>query len=164
MKKIDIWTDGSCRINPGPGGYGVLIIEDNEIISAYNETCEKTTNNREEMKAIIYALRYATIYAHDAFYTIHSDSAYCVNMFNDWIKKWANKNWINTKGKEVENLDLVKIIYEYAKIDFPNFRVVKTHGHVGILENELADALATNNLKRFNKILEDNNELKVKEE
>lgn len=157
----DIWTDGSCKKNPGPGGFGVLIMEENEIISAYNDTCEQTTNNREEMKAILYALEYAAARTEDTF-IIHSDSAYCVNMCNSWIFTWARNSWKNSKNKEVENIDLVQDLYKYINKDFPNFQVVKTKGHIGILENELADALATNNLVRFNKIVEKNS-IKIKE-
>lgn len=150
---FDIWTDGSCRRNPGPGGFGVIGVQEGKIIFAHNEICEQTTNNREEMKAILYALEYTAAFPEEVF-IIHSDSAYCVNMCNDWIFTWVRNNWKNSKNKEVENIDLVKELYIHLNKVFPNFQIVKTKGHVGIIENELADALATNNLIKFNKILE----------
>lgn len=156
-----IWTDGSCRQNPGPGGFGILVMEKDEIIHTYNDTCEETTNNREEMKAILYAFEYAAARPYDTF-LIHSDSAYCVNMCNSWIFTWVRNNWKNSKNKEVENIDLVKALYKYINKDFPNFQVIKTKGHVGIVQNELADALATNNLVKFNKIVEKNS-IKIRE-
>lgn len=167
MRYVDIWTDGACKGNPGPGGYGVVIIrpilDGRKIELAYGEQCGDTTNNREEMKTILYAFDLAaTCYKNDIC-IIHSDSAYCVNMCNNWIYTWAKNNWKNSKKKEVENLDLVFSFYNYLTIDFFNCQVVKTNGHCGIIENELADALATGNDYKFNKIIKDNHILYKKQ-
>lgn len=165
MRYLDIWTDGACKGNPGPGGFGVVVIApilndilDGRIIKlAYSEQSENTTNNREELKAILYAFELAaTAYKNDIC-IIHSDSAYCVNICNDWIFNWAKNNWMNSKKKEVENIDLIKSLYKYINIDFFNCQVVKTYGHVGIVENELADALATGNKAKFDKIKKEHN-------
>lgn len=155
---INIYTDGACSKNPGKGGFGIVVSENNEIIYAYSDYCEDiTTNNREELKAMLTGLRLATSEYKDKICTIYSDSAYCVNIFNLWIKGWARNNWMNTKNKTVENDDLIKEIYPFAEMDFPNFKICKVPGHAGILENELADALASKNSKKLAKIIEENN-------
>jgi ribonuclease HI len=77
-------------------------------------------------------------------------------MCNEWIRNWARNHWMNSKKVEVENIDLVKEIYNYIALDFPNFQITKVPGHSGVLGNELADALATNNKAKFDKILSEN--------
>lgn len=162
------YTDGACSGNPGPGGFGVVqiytewretyaeYIESKSVPYMYSEQCENTTNNREEMKAILHVFEIAANDP-DNQYTIYSDSAYCVNMINDWIWGWAKNNWKNSKKKEVENLDLVLQLYKYISKDFFNCQVYKCQAHSGIIENELADALATKNDVKFKKILVENN-------
>lgn len=169
MKKNKIfYTDGACSGNPGPGGFGVVqiytewretyteYIESKSVPYKYSEQCENTTNNREEMKAILHVFEIAANDP-DNQYIIYSDSAYCVNMINDWIWGWAKNNWKNSKKKEVENLDLVLQLYKYINKDFFNCQVYKCQAHSGIIENELADALATKNDVKFKKILVENN-------
>lgn len=162
------YTDGSCKGNPGPGGFGVVsistvyrqtyseYIESNSIDYKYSEQCACTTNNREELKAILHVFQLAAA-DKDNKYIIYSDSAYVVNMINSWIYNWAKNNWKNSKNKEVENIDLIKELYNYLNIDFFNCQVVKVPGHVNILGNELADALATNNTTKYLKLLKENN-------
>lgn len=162
------YTDGACSGNPGPGGFGVVqistvwretlaeYIESKSVAYQYSEQCENTTNNREEMKAILHVFKIAANDP-DSQYIIYSDSAYCVNMINDWIWGWAKNNWKNSKKKEVENLDLVLQLYKYISKDFFNCQVIKTKGHCGIAENELADALATQNFSKFEKVCKTNN-------
>ena len=153
---IRFYTDGSCRTNPGPGGYGVLMLIDGwEVTKEYSEHCDSTTNNREELKAIIKALEAATSLLEEMPNTfdkiyIYSDSAYCVNMCNDWIWTWARNDWKNSKKKVVENVDLVHTLYKYLNKDFFNCQVEirKVKGHVGIWENEYVDALATGDEKK----------------
>jgi ribonuclease HI len=154
---IHIWTDGSSKGNPGPGGYGVVILQNNNIIYQYNKQENKITNNQAEIKAVLHAFELAqTKYANETC-IIHSDSAYAVNMCNNWIFTWAKNNWINSKKKIVENVELVKSLYKYLSKDFFNCQVVKTNGHSNIVENELADALATNDMNKFNKIVQEKN-------
>lgn len=152
---IHIWTDGSSRGNPGPGGYGIVIINGNEVVYKYNKQEQKITNNQAEMKAVLHAFEIAENLYSNQNCIVHSDSAYVVNMCNNWIFTWAKNNWINSKNKRVENIDLVKSLYKYLSKDFFNCQVVKTTGHANVTENELADALATNNIIKFNKIIEE---------
>ena len=103
-----------------------------------------TTNNREEMKAILWALYNYGVSADSFTYpVVYTDSLYCVNTFNDWMYRWKNNNWRKVDKSTPENLDLIKfydIIYNKwnRKIDLR-----KIIGHAGIEGNELADDLAT---------------------
>lgn len=146
MNDIEIYTDGACAGNPGNGGWATITYDkDSRIIyDAYcSELIQNTTNNRMEIEAILMALKLAdTKYANKKV-TIYSDSAYCVNMFNSWITTWAGNGWMNSKKETVANLDLVKMLYQYKKIEFPNFQVVKCAGHTkDNIGNQLADAYA----------------------
>lgn len=156
---IKIYTDGSCIKNPdGPGGFGVIAINNNDIVYLYSTRTNNTTNNREELKAIINAFEYAQQDKNlEETFIIYSDSAYCVNMINDWIYKWQRNGWRRAKNQPIENLDLVQIIYKYITKDWFNCEVQKTSGHVGITENELADALATGDFNKFMKTFEHSN-------
>ena len=125
----------------------VIIIDYN-----YNEFCHQTTNNREELKAILHVFKLAAADP-EAEYVVYSDSAYAVTMINSWIWGWSKNNWLNSKKKEVENLDLVRELYSYLTIDFFNCQVKKVSGHAGELGNEMADALATNNEDKLKKLV-----------
>lgn len=163
---IKIYVDGGCSGNPGPGSFGVAALNEEETILLYNvssETTQMTTNNREELKALIHALDKTQTIFKDEQCIIYTDSAYCANMFNDWIHGWARNGWKNSKKQTVENLDLVQQLYEFAKLEFPNFELCRVRGHVGIAGNELADALATHDDNKFVKVLQKHN-IKTREE
>lgn len=146
------YTDGACSGNPGPGGFGVVCIEDNTIKYKYSEQSEQTTNNREELKAILHIFELEEDNPNE-YICIFSDSAYAVNMLDNWIWTWAKNGWINSKKKEVENIDLVKSLYKYISKDFFHCQVFKVAGHAGCCGNEIADALATNNLRKYQRNL-----------
>lgn len=153
---IKMYCDGSSKDNGkenNTGGYGLVIFRDDTLIYHYGEQCTNTTNNREELKALIHALKLSQTAFKDEVCVIYSDSAYVVNMCNEWIRNWARNNWLNSKKVTVENVDLVKQIYNYIILDFPNFQITKVPGHSGVLGNELADAMATNNQVKFDKFL-----------
>ena len=168
-KRICLYTDGACSGNPGIGGWSCLgyNAEDQTICDIFWGKDDFTTNNRMEMLGLLQALKLATNEYKDCDVTIYSDSAYVVNMFNEWINKWAVNNWIGSSKQEVKNLDLVKQLYEYKKIDFPNFGVYKVKGHNNELGNELADAIAifakTEDTTKLAKILKENNITLIKE-
>ena len=161
MMKYEIYTDGSCLGNPGPGGYGLVITyrdsEGRRIQLIERSRSSDTTNNREELKAIISAFEYMEelLQPEDTF-TIYSDSAYCVNMCNDWIRTWASKGWKRSKNQPIENLDLVQTIYNYLNKFSFQCQVQKVKGHANDAGNELADALATDNLTRAQVLLVEN--------
>ena len=165
---LRIYTDGACSGNPGPGGYGVVgliqIYDDIFFVFFDNKKCENTTNNREELKAIISAIIFAidTVQTLPITYNIYSDSAYCINIIKNWIWSWAESNWRNSKNEEVKNLDLIKnLYYLYDNKKTSICQIHKVRGHLGLdvggdidaIGNELADAFATNNLKKITNII-----------
>ena len=123
MNNKIFYTDGACKGNPGPGGYGIVSIKDNKILYEYSEYCDNTTNNREELKAILHVFELAAADP-DNQYIIYSDSSYAVNIINDWIFTWVKNNWMNSKGNQVENLDLILNLYKYVTINFFNCQVL----------------------------------------
>ena len=148
MKKI-FYTDGSSKGNPGPGGYGVVEydIKSNTIFYTYSEYFKNVTNNQMELKAILHVIKLAAADKENS-YLVYSDSAYAVNSINIWMYGWARNGWVNSKKKPVENLDLIQEIYSYLEFPMENFDLRKINGHSGHLGNELADALAKNNMKK----------------
>jgi ribonuclease HI len=145
---IRIYTDGSTQLNgsdKAKGGFGVVVVEtnsnnhnDGKLIKVYQNFSSPTTNNREEMKAIIWA------YGNYPGAAIYSDSAYCVNTFNTWINSWKRNGWIKADKKVPENLDLIKIFDEMRSV-LPPIVLSKVKGHANYKWNNLADALATGN-------------------
>ena len=134
------YTDGSAHPNPGPGGFGVVTVDPKgEVIETYAKHCDNTTNNAEEMKAILYAAYRARLAGESA--VIYSDSAYAINTFTNWMYSWERNNWTKSDGKVPENLDLVKAFFDLNKTMDINF--IKVKGHKGNKYNELADKLAT---------------------
>jgi len=151
-----IYTDGSCKNNPGAGAFGVIIMDETKsvVIHAYRKEDNNTTNNREELKALLYALKYSVDNNNE--FIIYTDSSYSEKIINEWISKWASNNWKNSKNETVENLDLIQSLYYYYNIKFPNFQVRKIKGHCGEVGNELADAAATGNANKIIKIFKEN--------
>ena len=140
---FEIYTDGSCKGNgkiSNVGGFGVVVTKDGEIVTTYSKRSENTTNNREEIRAILYAM---LLYgSKDNPPIVYSDSAYCVNTFNDWMFRWAKNNWIKSDKKTPENLDLIKEYYNWYQKGY-RIDLRKIQGHAGNKYNEMADKLAT---------------------
>lgn len=109
-----IYTDGSCLGNGtqnSRGGFGVVVLDNNEnLIYTYSKKCENTTNNREEIKAILYVL---IKHGKDKETPIvYSDSNYCVQTFTNWMFNWQRNGWIKSDKKVPENLDLIQTYYD----------------------------------------------------
>ena len=152
---IEICTDGSCKNNPGSGAFAIIVMKNNIITKAYRKESNDTTNNREELKAIIAAIQYAINNKNETF-IIYTDSSYAEKSINIWMYNWVLNDWKNTKNQTIQNLDLFHLIYKYYNENFINFQVVKTKGHSNILGNELADAAATGNAKKIKEIFQKN--------
>ncbi|RCL00533.1 MAG: ribonuclease HI [Candidatus Tokpelaia sp. JSC085] len=136
MKKISIYTDGSCSGNPGPGGWGGLLIWNGRQREIYGGEIE-TTNNRMELMAAIHALN---ILKEPCQVDLYTDSIYVCGGISRWIARWKRNGWRTAAGKTVSNVEL------WQQLDAACFRhQVKWYwikGHVGLIENERADALA----------------------
>jgi ribonuclease HI len=136
MKYI-IYTDGACSGNPGPGGWGAIILnEENETNISGKE--KSTTNNRMELMAPIMALRKIKKASKIIIYT---DSIYLKNGITTWIKNWEKNGWKNANKKPVKNKDLWVTLNELSKEHVINWKWVKAHA--GNKYNEIADKLAT---------------------
>ena len=148
---LHIYTDGSCKGNPGSGGWSAIIMnqQEDKIIDVLSGTEQNTTNNRMELTAIK-AIEYVNRQPELA--TIYTDSAYAERSINEWMNRWYFNGWYNSKKKLVENVDLMKILHDYYAKEFVRFEVKKTSGHCGVLGNELADAKATGDQAKFKKI------------
>ena len=137
MKKVEVFTDGACKGNPGPGGWGVLLrMGRHEKEMAGSEA--ETTNNRMEMTAVIKALN-ALIEPCEVI--VHTDSRYVVDGMTKWIEGWQRKGWINASKQPVRNADLWHDLIEATRRHTVNWQWVK--GHDGHIENERVDKLAS---------------------
>lgn len=147
---LELYVDGACSGNPGPGGWGAVIIKDGKLISTHQGRCEETTNNRMEMMAILWVLEnfgsLEDVIINDCIPIVYSDSAYCVNSFTNWIYEWKANGWTRAKGKKLENLDLIKKYYELISRGY-KIDLRKIAGHAGHRWNEMADDLATGRIK-----------------
>ncbi|APE27062.1 ribonuclease HI [Aurantiacibacter gangjinensis] len=142
MKKVDIFTDGACKGNPGPGGWGVLLrMGKHEKELSGGET--DTTNNRMEMTAAIKALG-ALIEPCEV--TLHTDSRYLIDGMTKWMDGWKKRGWINASKKPVRNADLWHDLIEVAAPHTIHWEWVK--GHSGHTENERVDRLASDEAER----------------
>ena len=137
MERIEVFTDGACSGNPGPGGWGWAVSPGGTPCGSGGESA--TTNQRMEIFAVLDAVR--TLGASGDPIEIVSDSTYVVNCFNDsWWVKWEKNGWKNSKKQPVANADLWKPLIEVVQAGDVTFRWVK--GHSGHPMNELADQLA----------------------
>ena len=137
MKKIIIYTDGACSGNPGPGGWGALLIYDDhqkEIM----EGAFETTNNRMELTAAIKALE--AIKSSTIDIDLYTDSKYVMSGINEWIKGWKLRGWKTANKKPVKNVDLWQQLDEVNTKHNVHWYWVK--GHSGDIGNDMADELA----------------------
>ena len=142
-KKVDIYTDGACSGNPGPGGWGVLIEIDNENIELSGGDRE-TTNNRMELMAAIKALEEID---KDYEINLYTDSNYVKDGITSWISNWKKNNWKTASKKDVKNKELWMRLDEAIKDK--NISWVWVKGHAGNAGNEQADYLARSALEKL---------------
>ena len=148
MAELFAYTDGACSGNPGPGGWGVLMIarEGGAVIKERELQGGEplTTNNRMELLAAISALE--ALSRHSEL-TIVTDSAYVKNGITEWIAGWKRKNWRTAGGSPVKNVELWQRLEAAAARHKVTWRWIK--GHAGHAENERADALARAGMAPF---------------
>ena len=137
---VEIFSDGACSGNPGPGGWGAIL--------RYNDTEKEifggeddTTNNKMELKAVIEALKLLT---RPCNVVVTTDSNYVVKGMTEWISGWKRKDWKSSSKSPVKNVELWKELDELSKVHSIKWKWVK--GHNGHYENERADKLANRGL------------------
>ncbi|MDA0679488.1 MAG: ribonuclease HI [Proteobacteria bacterium] len=133
---VEIYTDGACRGNPGPGGWGVLL-----IVGKHRKTVHGgeplTTNNRMELKAAIEALN---VLKEPRHVLLHTDSKYVMDGINEWMPNWKKRGWKTAAKKPVKNQDLWRELDDAIARHEIEWKWVR--GHTGVPGNEEADALA----------------------
>ena len=141
---IKIYTDGSCKGNPGLGGWGALLVHNEQSIEIFDGELE-TTNNRMELKAVIEALNHASSMNDDV--QIYTDSSYVQKGIQEWIHNWKKNDWRSSNKKPVKNQDLwqeLDTLNSSLKVEW--FWV---KGHAGHPGNERADFLANEGVKKI---------------
>lgn len=137
MEEVIIYTDGACSGNPGPGGWGSILIC-KERLKEISGALNNTTNNAMELTAVIEALKMLKFKCNVKLY---SDSAYVVNAFNQkWICGWLKNGWKNSSKEPVKNKELWEELYELTKVH--NIEFIKVKGHADNKYNNRCDELA----------------------
>ena len=143
---IQVWTDGACSGNPGPGGAAAVIRYTDNTVKEVTFHEENSTNQRMEIQAIIIALsEIISTYHEGKNIDIYSDSAYVCNCINQkWYEKWFKNGWINSKKEPVANRELWESLFEKLDILGENHTItfIKVKGHSGNMLNERVDRLA----------------------
>jgi ribonuclease HI len=144
-KKVTIYTDGACLGNPGPGGYGVVLLyggHRKELSGGFR----LTTNNRMELLAVIVGLRSLK---ERCSVTVYSDSQYVVNAIEKgWAARWRANGWKRNKKEKAINRDLWRQLLDLC--DMHEVKMVWVRGHSGVEENERADVLSVTAAKQKN--------------
>jgi ribonuclease HI len=136
LEKVEIYTDGACKGNPGPGGWGAWLKSGSSEKEIFGGELG-TTNNRMELRAVIEALN---LLKRPCQVVLHTDSQYVQKGISEWIHGWKKRGWKTASREPVKNVDLWQALDEAQSRHQIEWRWVKGHaGHVG---NERADALA----------------------
>ncbi len=142
---VEIWTDGGCKPNPGPGGWAVLL-KFRDTVKELSGAEAETTNNRMELTAAAEALE---ALKRPCIIKLHTDSEYLKNGITRWHTGWVRKNWRTAGGDPVKNMDLWRRILDAAKPHTIEWRWVR--GHSGDPMNDRVDVLATQAREKLEK-------------
>lgn len=146
MEKIDIFTDGGCSGNPGPGGWAYVVLKNGKLIVNSSGGSPATTNNIMELTAVINAIRDCQLMGVSDF-CIHTDSQYVKNGITQWIHNWKKNGWKTSSKDPVKNKDL------WLELDALNAKSriewVWVKGHAGIQYNEMCDSLVRAEMDKF---------------
>lgn len=145
LPEIIIYTDGSSRGNPGPGGWGAIVATE-ERVAELGAGDRHTTNNKMELSAAIESLSYVRDLGSEYTIDMHVDSRYVINGISKWISGWQRNGWINSKKEEVLNRDLWEALAGVvADLQMSGCKISWNYapGHAGIEGNDRADVIAT---------------------
>jgi ribonuclease HI len=135
-KNVHVYTDGACSGNPGPGGWGSVLIFNGHRRELSGGAAD-TTNNRMELMAVIAAMQ---VLKRPCHVTIYTDSVYVMKGMTEWLPQWKKRNWRTAGRQAVKNVDLWQLLEQVLDAHTVGWKWVK--GHSGIRENERADELA----------------------
>ena len=147
MENILIFTDGASRQNPGPGGWGAVVVANDRVVELGGGEVH-TTNNRMELQAVISAIDFLIEYellTLNFKCVVYTDSAYVVNGITKWISGWKSRGWLTLQKEEVLNRDLWEKL-SFLLEDMPGDEKIEwklLKGHVGVAGNERCDVIAT---------------------
>jgi len=146
MQTVDIFTDGGCSGNPGPGGWAYVVLSEGKMISYSSGGEAMTTNNRMELNAVIHAIEDVSLLGAQSM-TISTDSQYVKNGITTWINSWKRNGWRTASKDPVKNREL------WEKLDALNagnsIRWNWVKGHAGIKYNEMCDSLVRKEMEKF---------------
>ena len=144
--RIDIFTDGGCSGNPGPGGWAYVILENNRILTCSSGGAEHTTNNIMELSAVINALEACILMQMNKVF-VSTDSQYVKNGITQWINNWKKNGWKTSNKDPVKN----RVLWERLdKLDNSvNVTWCWVKGHAGIKYNEMCDSMVRKEMQKF---------------
>ena len=149
-KKIEIYTDGSSLGNPGPGGWGAVVVINEKIEHELGGHHKDTTNNRMEMQAVIEALKYVISKENPTEkmeVIIHADSAYVLGGVTTWVANWEKNGWVTSNKKPVMNKEVWQELISLVRVFNGELSWKKVKGHSGHIYNDRADEIATQSAK-----------------
>lgn len=147
MENFLIFTDGSSRGNPGPGGWGAVVVANKRVVELGGGEAH-TTNNRMEMQAVISAINFLIEYellTQNFKCIVYTDSAYVINGITKWVSAWKSRGWLTLQKEQVLNRDLWEKL-SYLLEDMPGDEKIQwklLKGHIGVPGNERCDEIAT---------------------
>lgn len=145
MKNLDVFTDGGCSGNPGPGGWAYVILENGSLVSYSSGGKKETTNNVMELSAVISAIKACNIIGADHV-SISTDSQYVKNGITTWILNWKKNGWKTASKDPVKNKEL------WEELDSLNNDKIQWNwvkGHAGIQFNEMCDSLVQKEIAKY---------------
>ncbi len=139
---IVIYSDGACTGNPGPGGWGSIVLTSDDFITELGGGDRSTTNNRMEMLGAIRALEYVA--GMEQSVLLFTDSTYLIRGITQWVGGWQRRGWQSANGEEVANQDLWQRLVDLTRARGPQFKVTWNYvrGHTGVEGNERCDQIA----------------------
>ena len=146
MQTVDIYTDGGCSGNPGPGGWAYVALSEGRMISYSSGGEAQTTNNKMELNAVIHAIEDVSLMGVESM-TISTDSQYVKNGITTWINVWKRNGWRTSSKDPVKNRELWEQLDKLNAAGNIRWNWVK--GHAGIKYNEMCDTLVRKEMEKF---------------